>query len=697
MNTESALWEKIYKLHENGENISRNVQKFYDYWDGKYEAPGNSHFKDQSKTSCNIIKQIVEAKLTATLDAQFSVNVVPKLNVFADISTVKEQNNYADVLNSELTNILNNNRFDDLKEKLCRWGLVCGLGGIQTTFDTSNKTEGEICLNIVEPKTLRWDKHVKNIKDLTFISYNIELNPSIAKKRYATNPDGTINERMSKRIDELADIKSDTGTDKKQRKGVVAIESNESADLAYVYETNGINSGKIINLIVIFLLDDSLYYPSEKDNPEDEKEKMKARAKYPNGRMIVCSAKEEHQLILEDKPAPQGFKNLGNIDMFKPLDFDNIYGKGEVEDLIPIQDRINGTYLKVRELIATHINILAYFKGVNLELNDGDFINHPVVGLEGTAKDGVPITLDNGTITYALKLIEYIKTLKEEAQEIARTNPTMINGMRQPGTTSGEQVEALQESPMGAIRTIQRNFKDTVISVGEKIITLIQNNYNIQRLIKLSTCLQIDDKTAMYAKFSEQDSQRYIELLNEAAKTIKTIKIDKNWEFNVEVVAGTEIPRSRRENANLAKQFVDLGVLNLQDPDMLELYMKSLDIPNYRAYVSLMKKKKEDNKNKPEPLQFLDIIKNPVIATAFSELVKSLNTNSQAKGQLLQSVGLTPNIDKLEDAPIQSVTSKSELEDVATIAPELISKNPERAAQAQEISSNIVTLEEANL
>ena len=696
ISNEKKLWEKLFKLHSEGQNLSSNISKYYDYWDGKYAAPKNSYFTDQTKTSCNIVKQIVESKLSATLDAQFSIGVVPKLNVFADIETIKDQNNYADILNDELRNILEENRIDDIKERICRWGLIAGMGVLQTTFNTSDKTEGKIELNVVPPKTLTWDKNAKDLKDLTFISYEIELNPSLAKKRYAVNQDGSVNEHLAKKIDELAEIKSDYSMNDTQQKGVVAIQSEQTSDLAYVYDSNGIVGGKVIDLIVMFLIDDSFYYP-EKNDSENEKElKNEAKVKYPNGRLIVFSKNENKKLILEDRAAPEGFDNLANIDIFKPLDFDNICGKGEVEDLIPIQDRINGTYLKIRQLIATDINTLLYFKGTNFDLQDSDFVNHSVIGLEGTGGEGLPFVLSSESIPKAMQLVEYVTKLKEEAMEVARVNPTMINGIRQTGTTSAEQVEALQESPMGSIRTIQRNFKDMMICMGQKIITLIQKYYTVQRLVKLSTGIQIDEEKVVYAKFGEFEGQRYIDLLNEAAETVKQIKIDQNWEFNVEVVAGTEIPRSRRENAFLANKFVEMGILNLQDIDMLELYLKSLDIPNYRAYTTLMKHKKQKDESSPQPLRFIDIMKSPELATAFSELVKSLDTNSKAKGQLLASVGLIPEVDRLEDAPIQDVTSKSEIEDVATIAPDRVSGDPVKAAQAQEISSSIVTLEEAN-
>ena len=52
-----------------------------------------------------------------------------------------------------------------------------------------------------------------------------------------------------------------------------------------------------------------------------------------------------------------------------------------------------------------------------------------------------------------------MKDTKDKHKKKAKLNETMINGVRQIGTTSAEQVESLNESPMASIRMIQKNLK----------------------------------------------------------------------------------------------------------------------------------------------------------------------------------------------------------------------------------------------
>ena len=235
---EQKLWQKLHDLWEKSENKADNVKKNFDYWDGKYEAPANSLFKEQTRTACNVCKEIIEAKLTLMLDAQFSVAVMPETGAFFDLQTLKDHAGYADILNEELQNVFKRNKFEDKKEKIARWGQVAGFCPVQTTFDTKDAVEGEIKLDVLEPKDLRWDKSSKSIDNLNYIAYSIELNPMEAKNRYGRNPDGTFNDDICKRIDELADVRTDTT--KGEQKGVVAIQRTETASLAYAYESEGI-------------------------------------------------------------------------------------------------------------------------------------------------------------------------------------------------------------------------------------------------------------------------------------------------------------------------------------------------------------------------------------------------------------------------------------------------------------------------
>ena len=685
----NELWDLLNKIWDNGDNRSSDVKNYYDYWKGVIKRPSGMSetlFNDSNITSCNVCSEIVETKLAAMLDAQFTTSVVPEIQSFADLQTLKNQQAYADILHSEMQNILDRNNICDIKEKVGRWGLIAGFGALQTLWEQSNNPVGDIKLTVVEPSAMKWDKFASNIDQTTFMAYQLELNPSFVKEQYCKKADGSYDEELCKKIDEIAETKA-MPIIKGSPKSVVALQTAQSSDLAYVYDnpTQGINSGKMVKLIVMFIMDDSLYLDEDSDTQEISK-------MYPNGRMVVFSPDKEKKIILEDKPAPEGFKNLGNIDLFNPIDFDGIVGRSEIEPLTPIQERINGSLFKVRLLIQNHISTLFAEKG---EIEDSSFVMQPIIYGEGTEKP--PVLVSNEAINYAMQLMQYIDVLKQQARDTARLNETMINGTRQKGTTSAEQVEALQESPMASIRMIQRNFKDFMIHVGEKIIMLIQQYYSMKRLIKLSTGIS----DAQYARFFEDETgSRNIELLKIdptnptalAYEVVKSFKIDPEWKFKVQVTAGTEIPRSRHENAMLMDKLYNSGFLG--DPTNIELkeqYLKSIDMPNYRMFIDMMKKQEEEQKKAgPTQTTINQILADPDLANGFNKLMDALKVNSTAKGEVIAMVGLSPQVDKLEDAPIQDVTSQGDVKDVVAVAPNMVSRDPKIDLNSRVVSAEII-------
>ena len=136
----------------------------------------------------------------------------------------------------------------------------------------------------------------------------------------------------------------------------------------------------------MFLLDDSVFAPEDTGTNDDELNKTQA-LKYPNGRCITISSKANNKYIFEDKPLTKGFKNLGNIDLFNPIDFNELTGKSEIDDIIPIQDRINGALLKIRELVAFHVKQVCLDKGLDVDIQEGDLVNSPVLFLDSIGRE----------------------------------------------------------------------------------------------------------------------------------------------------------------------------------------------------------------------------------------------------------------------------------------------------------------------
>ena len=457
--------------------------------------------------------------------------------------------------------------------------------------------------------------------------------------------------------------------------------------MVYNNSVGGIQAGKTIELIVMFLIDTSVYAPEKQDNAEIQAIKQEGIYKYPNGRLIVFSPKDNVGMILEDKKAPKGFRNLANIDIFNPLTLNNIEGKSEVEDLIPIQNRINGTLSKMAFLISQNINAILVPDGT-IEFGDDAFVSQAVLKSSKFQLDGstTPQVLKNEMIIEATKLESILQRYEKLAYTKAHLNETLINGQRQIGTTSGEQVEQLNESPMSSIRLIQKNLKNFIVEIGNKIVSLIQEYYTENRIIEISTGLTIDNLQIKYAEFGTNvNNQQVIKLYTDAQKVAREIVINPDWKYTIEVVAGTEIPRSRKELAFTMERIFTSGMLNTnQDIDILEQYLKALDIPNYRAICTMLRGKQQAQIENQAPIDFRAVFTNPDLSKSFGEIIKSLEGFSKAKGQILASLGLDASPDTFATAPVQDMTSKTSASDIATIIPEKVSDNPVIALEGQE-------------
>ena len=676
-----SLWKLVKNLWDNGKSFEDKYKKFYDYYDGKLTK---NYFGNEEKTSENIIEEIIETKVNATLDAPFTIQVVPSISPLKDISEVNNHQTIADVLNEEMHHILRCNNFQELKEKVIRYGEIMGFSAIQTLIEEEDG-RAEIKLEYISPEDIRFDKGAKSVKDLSFIAYKKCVPPQIVKEMYCKNEDGSFDLEKCAMIDRL--VSSDAQTSSKQSEAIVGVKGEKTSSLVYNNSVGGIQAGKTIELIVMFLIDTSVYAPEKQDNAEIQAIKQEGIYKYPNGRLIVFSPKDNVGMILEDKKAPKGFRNLANIDIFNPLTLNNIEGKYEVEDLIPIQNRINGTLSKMAFLISQNINAILVPDGT-IEFGDDAFVSQAILKSSKFQLDGstTPQVLKNEMIIEATKLESILQRYEKLAYTKAHLNETLINGQRQIGTTSGEQVEQLNESPMSSIRLIQKNLKNFIVEIGNKIVSLIQEYYTENRIIEISTGLTIDNLQIKYAEFGTNvNNQQVIKLYTDAQKVAREIVINPDWKYTIEVVAGTEIPRSRKELAFTMERIFTSGMLNTnQDIDILEQYLKALDIPNYRAICTMLRGKQQAQIENQAPIDFRAVFTNPDLSKSFGEIIKSLEGFSKAKGQILASLGLDASPDTFATAPVQDMTSKTSASDIATIIPEKVSENPVVALEGQE-------------
>jgi len=264
--SDKVLWTTLKSLWDNGADYNEQSVKFYNYWDGKIEK--SKYFGNEDKTSLNVVKEIVETKVASALDAQFTIQVVPSISPLKDMADIKEHSIVADILNEELHHILNNNQFNDKKEKILRYGEICGFSALQSTIEEDKSESAQIKLTYIDSKNLRWDKSAQHIEDSGYVGYKISISPAVAKERYAKKEDKSYDKELCKIIDELTT--STTGIKSEVKSGkIISYETAETGGLAYVNgDVDGIQAGKSVELIVMFLVDTSVYSPEANDNQE---------------------------------------------------------------------------------------------------------------------------------------------------------------------------------------------------------------------------------------------------------------------------------------------------------------------------------------------------------------------------------------------------------------------------------------------
>jgi len=672
-----VLFEKILKLWEEGENQSSIINDLYEYYAGtNYKNPADSFFLKENRTPLNVIGQIIDAKHSAVLDAQFNASVVPDIYNFSDMQAIKALQNVANVLNKGLQQVLKKNCEDDIKERALKWGFI-KRGATQVIWDTTNNTDGDIKISVVDPRNLRYTKGAQSVDELTMVAYSVDIDAAIVKRDYARMPDGSFDIELCKRIDEAVGNK-DLSKDKGNDKAIAPYQTDNSAGLAYVKDSQAQSAGKILTIVVMFLFDGTLEAPVEGQTPEDVELQNEMKLKYPNGRLIMFVPNKEKQLILKDEAAPESFKSLGNIDFLLLNKFSGLDVKSEVDNLIGGQDRINGTIRKLRATVGGNINSVLFDERHRGIVEDNAFVNLPVVFIDGLG-DFQPPVLNNGGIEQAMKLRELIESYKNDMYEIARINRAWVSGENQDNVKSGDHADALNESAMSAIRSLQRNFKDYWIGVCEKVISLMLENYTTQRLIEIGSGVTAQEYAMFDTEIGEDGQpQKTIKFIDEAGKIADMIKIDPAWKFKIEVTSGTDIPRSRLENSRLVDEVIASPIMQTGDIDMIDMYLTAKDFPNRHAVVEMLKKKMEQKAKNPEPI-LEQLGKNPDMMKAWSDLFKALEGHPNAQGQLLERAGLNPETGTITSLPANLVTSRSQAKDIALIAPAQVSENPKQA------------------
>ena len=284
--------------------------------------------------------------------------------------------------------------------------------------------------------------------------------------------------------------------------------------------------------------------------------------------------------------------------------------------------------------------------------------------------------ITNNTLDRLQTMLEYIKVLKEQAYEIARVNPSLISGQKQDGVDSGRMVNMLNESPMTAINEKQKLVKRFVITQGEKNVTLIQMYYNVPRILKLAggdfAVLQpqiykmdengqpLLDENGQPIALVNPMIQIYQENAQKELVAVQTLKADLSvGEYEVDVIAGAQMPRSRAEKAQIYMQLAQMGKIP-QTKTGTELLLSALDIPDKTGIMEALEEQEAQIQNSQPPIN-MDV-------ELASKLFKDMPLECQL--QYLAQFGF--QVPSLEDAVTVEQEQNTKITDKASMAKEII-------------------------
>jgi hypothetical protein len=613
--------EQLIKILRNYLQISSdsfkehaNVKEYKQYYYGNNREKVAPFVSNAS----NLIKPIIDTKITLILDNSITTSIVPKNISFANINQIKTMRDIADILNDCTTNVFDNNQLDMIKKDVVKNALITNNGLVKIYWNQDlSDGEGDVAIEFIDMENLFPDPNSKSVEAADFVILHTKQSVLSLKKKYP---------EFAEELDELAakSVKKADGSGQSD-KYIITTKTDQSTQQKYYGNNNSIqNLDKVIDVYEFYCKDETVFIPEENDPDLEEKEKqmMTQQEAYPDGRCIIFCG---NKIVLEDKAMKNPFVNFFNEStetLFQPISL--------VKDLLFLQERINHAYYKLRDLMRKTLTLLA-IDGAS-GITPGDIINQDAILLNPYAlRDGlVPQVIQNNTITGMGEVINYIEVLKAQIYEIARINPMMISGEKAKGVTSGEQVSALNESPLTSIRDTQTQFANFMVRMTEKVIELIQKNYSLGRIVQLTS----NEGQFASIPLREEGQPQEITLYDEALQVVKTIKGNLDLgKYSVRIIAGTQMPMSKTMHSRTTLDLVQLGVFD--DPrtstDSRKLILEAMDYPNRREIIKKMEQKDEEIKNLPPPEPPVD-----KISVAF----KDLEFYPEAQQKILKDNGL---------------------------------------------------------
>lgn len=209
---------------------------------------------------------------------------------------------------------------------------------------------------------------------------------------------------------------------------------------------------------------------------EDEDGEKKKRAKYPNGKLIICAP--ECGVILEEKPNPY---DTGRFPFFIFKDIDvpfQFWGEGEVKWLLSPQKNVNDLYNQIIDNAKATAN-MQWVIDKNAGIPKGELTNRP--GLIIRKNPGSEVRRDSPP-SMPMYVQQMIETLKMDIEVVSGVHD-VTRGQTPSGIQSGAAITALQEAAQTRVRLKQKLHENTVGEIGTEWLERIKQFWKFNRLV----------------------------------------------------------------------------------------------------------------------------------------------------------------------------------------------------------------------
>lgn len=661
--------KKLIEILNNYKSIAVDNHKkipFSDY--EKY------YYGTDKKTHYNIVKFLIDTKKTFILDNHITTSVIAKTINYANRGNIEDMQDMADVLEDSKNEVFNSNKIEELYKRVVRRGLTTNIGIVKVYWDQEESELGDVKIDEINPNNFYPDPNGENVNDCNYIFIKKHISVLTLKKKY---PDKIKEIEKLVNLDKKDESKNIEKKSDRKITGIITTTTDQRAAQLYSYEqtdVDGIKSqGDTLTIWECYIKDDSLFVEEEKDTKTEKKAKLKAKLKYPYGRLILYAGEET---IFEDKPIdyPYGYP----FSLFYETFGDSIMPLGGmVKDLKFIQDRLNKAYERLIYLLGKYLSLVVIDEASGVTATDIVDADTLSLNPESLTKGQMPKILTNNTIAEIGTVTQYIQELKNNAYEISRVNPQMISGERPKGVTSGDMVIALNESALTGIRDLQRNFMGFVIDLTDKVLVLIQKYYNLERYVRISTTEII--KFPLRGEEEQEEEQPGIQRLKIEKKeekdgnvravtdVVNDIKSDPlDYEFKTEIIAGSKLPKSRTQYAQLTMNLVNQGIFgDINSLTTKKLVLDSLDYPNRRAILTELEEKQKELAKTPPIVDTAALVEK--LGLSFKDLSEKDAPFSEPQRKLLEKWGLLlPKEESLpvEEQPLTEVYDPEELQPI---------------------------------